>query len=486
MGERLISKKLAENREAVAGELGYGVSFDVLIKDLTFAGRDAFIVGIDGFLKDEVLLRIVESLYRSRREDLVPDTLKKLTQGRIGYVETTLVETIDEVVDQVLAGPAALFVDGLATAVIIDTRTYPARGPEEPDLERVLRGPRDGFVETIVFNTALIRRRIRDPKLRVELSSVGVRSKADVAVVYIEDIANPGLVELVKTRLVEIKTDGIPMAEKAINEHLVDRHKWWNPFPTIRFTERPDVVAVHLLEGHVAVVVDTSPSVLLLPATFFHHLQHAEEFHQDILVGVYLRWIRILGILISWVGPPLWIALVLQREFLPSSLKFLGPSKVTPVPIFLQFIFAEIGVDLIRLALIHTPTSLATSLGLIGAVLLGQLAVQVGLFTSEAVLYVTIAALGTFTTPSMELGAAVRLMRILLLILAGVFKLPGVLIGIAANFLLLAMTRSFGVPYLWPLIPLNLPALIQVLFRQPIPEKAVRPSILGLRDPDRG
>lgn len=483
--EQRVSKKIEENREIVAQELGHGVSFDIIIRDLQFGGRKAFLLGVDGFIKDDVLLRIVQGLYQARREDLTPKALDKIVEAYLGYIETNVVETIDEVIDQVLAGPVALFVDGEESAIIIDSRTYPSRGPQEPDLERVLRGPRDGFVETLVVNTALVRRRVRDPGLRVELLNIGVRSKADVALMYIDDIADPSLVKKVRDKLESIKVDAIPMAEKAIGEFLTDRHKRLNPFPTIRFTERPDVVAVHLLEGHLAVVVDTSPSVILLPTTIFHHIQHAEEFHQDHLVGNYLRWVRILGLLISWAGPPLWVALVLQKQFLPESLQFLGPSKSTPVPLFLQFVFAEVGVDLIRLGLIHTPTSLATSLGIIGAVLLGQLAVEVGLFTSEAVLYVTLAALGTFVTPSMELGQAVRLLRLVLLVLAGIFKLPGVVFGIVASMLLVGFTRSFGVPYLWPLIPLNPVALLQVLFRQALPQKSLRPSFLHPQDPDR-
>lgn len=482
--ELKISPRLEENLGVIKAALGHGDSFDVVIKDLRFAGRDAALVLIDGLVKDDVMLRIVQFLLTLCPDGLEDMSVDRLLQQRIGYIETSTVETVKEVVDQVLAGPVGLLVDGQRLAVIIDARTYPARGPEEPDLERVLRGSRDGFTETIVFNTVLIRRRLRDPSLRFELLTIGRRSKTDVVVAYLADVTNPRLKDLVKGRIKRIDVDAVPMAEKAIEE-FIGAKPWWNPFPVIRYTERPDVAAAHLLEGHVVVLVDTSPSAVIVPATLFQHLQHAEEYRQEVMVGSYLRLVRFAAVLIAWFGPPLWVLLATQKGNLPESLRFIGPRKPGSIPLFLQFVLGEVGVDMIRLALIHTPDALATSLGFIGAILLGQVAVSVGFFANETILYVALAALGTFATPSMELALAIRLMRLTLLLLVGLFRLPGLVAGLVIQAILLLSTRSFGVPYLWPLVPLEGRALKNMIFRLPVPERGPRPGILEPQERER-
>jgi stage V sporulation protein AF len=363
----------------------------------------------------------------------------------------------------------------------MDARTYPSRQPEEPDLEKVVRGSRDGFVETLVDNTSLIRRRIRDPRLRMEAMQAGVRSKTDVVICYIKDVANPQLVENVRKNLQRIRIDGLPMAEKAVEE-LISPGSYWNPFPKVRYTERPDVAAVHLLEGHVLVLVDTSPSVMITPVTYWHHLQHAEEFRQNPTTGLYIRWLRFFGVAMSIFLLPLWLLAVLHPELLPPWLKFIGPQKTGHVPLFIQFVLAELSIDMVRMATIHTPTALASGISIVAALLLGQVAVQVGLFSAEVVMYVAVAMIGTFLTPSFELGWANRLVRLFLLVAVAAFGLPGFLAGTAAVVVYLVMTRSFGVPYLWPLIPFNWGGLKGVLLRTPVSMTNLRPSILKTRE----
>lgn len=480
-----VSRDLYANLSYLKEKLGYGVSFDVVVREIEIGGTPAAMVFVDGFVKDTVTLNIFRTLMDLKPEQVANDSIEQLARQHIGYLEVNTVKSLDEVVDQVLAGPLALLVDERDAAVIIDARTYPARSPDEPDLERVIRGSRDGLVETLVHDTALIRRRVRDPGLRVELLKVGRRSKTDVALMYIQDVANPKLVDKIKRRIERIDIDGIPMAEKTVEEFITYDKPWWNPFPVVRYTERPDVAAIHLFEGHVLVLVDTSPSIMILPVTLFHHLQHAEEYREDVLVGMYLRTVRGLGILASWLITPLWLAVALNPALLPPALSFIGPREPGSVPLFWQFVIAELGIDLIRIALIHTPNALASSLGFIGAVIFGQLATQVGLFANETVMYVVLAALGSFTTPSVEFGLAVRLMRLLLVFAAGLFSLPGIAAGLALMFIVLAATKSFGVPYLWPLLPFNGKALWNTLIRRPVPADGSRPLVLSPRDPDR-
>jgi len=472
-GKVEVSKKLERNSDWLSQELGVDRSYDVIRRDLIVANRKAALFFIDGFAKDDIMERILTTLTLIQPQDFRPNAFKKIFHRYLTYIEVETTNDLHEAVDKVLAGPLVLLIDGIDEAIMIDVRQYPVRSPDEPDLERVVRGSRDGFVETVVFNTALIRRRVRDPKLRMEMMEVGKRSKTDVCVCYIEDIANPKLVQMVKEKISQINIDGIPMAEKSIEE-LITPGSFWNIFPRVRYTERPDVAANHLLEGHVLIIVDTSPSVMILPATLWHHLQHAEEFRQTPTVGVFIRWLRYGAVFLSVFLMPVWLLLATNPEYLPESLKFIGPSKLGKIGLAVQFLFAEIGINLIRMAAIHTPQALTTSLGIIAAVLIGDVAVTVGLFSPEVVLYTAIAAVSIFATPSLELGTANTLVRILLLISTGLFGLPGFTGAVLIVVFMLLTTKSFGVPYLWPLVPLNLTALRDIIIRPPVPVQNLR------------
>lgn len=478
-----MTHDLKENLTYLEQEMGIGTSFDVIAREMNLAGRDMAFVFIDGFAKDDIMLYIIRELSGLRREDLAVKTIDKLIKRAIPYIEVETVDSLHAVIDAVLPGAVAMLVDGEDTAIIIDAREYPARGPEEPDIERVTRGSRDGFVETIVFNTALIRRRVRDPKLRVEMMTAGTRSKTDIAVLYLLDVANPNLVESIKKKIKRIKVDGLPMADKSIEEYLIGAR--FNIFPRVRYTERPDVAAVHLFEGHVVILTDTSPSAMILPATWFHHVQHAEEYRSSPGVGLYIRWVRFASILASVLATPLWLLVANNPWLLPEGLKFIGPSELGKVPLWLQFVFAEVGIDAIRMAAIHTPSPLATALGLIAAFMIGDVAIQVGLFAPEVILYMAVAAVGTFATPSFELSNANRIVRLGLLIAVALFGLPGLIVGLVVLVGSLALSRSFGVPYLWPLFPLNFAALREILVRRPVPMTRWRPSALHPRDKDR-
>jgi len=479
-----LGKDYDKNLSFFQQELGEGETFDLIIREIEIAGKKAALICFDGLVKDDILTKIMEYFYLIRYEKLERISLHKLLAASLPYIELSHEDSMDELLYAVLSGSILLIIDSYSEAFIIDARTYPARTPEEPEIERVVRGSRDGFTETIVFNTALIRRRVRDPKLRVELLRVGKRSKADVAVVYIKDIANPQLVDSIKNKINAVKIDGIPMAEKSVEELIVGG-SIWNPFPKVRYTERPDVAAIHLLEGHVLVMVDTSPGVIIAPATFFHHLQHAEEYRQNPAVGVYIRWIRFIAVFASVLLTPIWLLLALTPELLPESLKFIGPEKTGNVPLLIQFLLGELALDLMRMAAIHTPSPMATALGVIAALLIGEVAINIGLFCPEVILYTAIVAVCSYCTPSYEMSMANRLVRLFILILVGLFQLPGLITGVCAVLILMLFTKSFGIPYLWPLIPFNFRALKSILVRSPVAIQNVRPEILKTLDDQR-
>ncbi len=476
-----VEKKLEANLEIIKEKLGVGQSFDVLIREFSAANRKAAIVFLDGLIKDRETTVIMKSLMLLPKGSLNINGLEKVVVDHLPYFEMEITDNLEDAIDQMLAGPLILLIDGIDSAIILDVREYPARGVEEPDLERVTRGSREGFVETAIFNTVMVRRRIRDPNLRFEALQVGKRSKTDVFIGYIKDIADAGLVKEVKQRIDRIDRDALPMGGKNLEEYILGTSL--NPLPVTRYTERPDVAAAHLYEGHIAIFVDTSPFAMLIPVTAWHFTQHAEEFFQNPPVGTYLRWVRTLGIGLSVWLIPIWYALV-HTQNLPQWLSWLGPREAGVVPLWLQFLILEFGLDLIRMAFVHTPNALATSLGIVGAILLGDLAVDVGIFAPEAILYISITAIGTFATPSLEFALALRLFRYLIFLGTVIFGWFGLGATTLLSILIFGFTKSFGLPYLWPLIPFDGKAFLRIIFRYPIPNISQRPAAITKKDSD--
>ena len=283
---------------------------------------------------------------------------------------------------------------------------------------------------------------------------------------YIEDIADPVIVDEIKRRISQIKVDGLTMTDKELEEFITGQV--YNPYPLVRYTERPDVVAAHLYQGMIAIVVDTSPSVILGPVTLFDHLTSVEEYRQTPAVGTFLRIIRLGGIIVSIFLMPTWLLFVLHPEYLPDFLNFIGPQEQGNIPIILQVLAGEIGIEFLRMASIHTPTSISSALGIVSAILIGQVAVDVGLFGPEILFYVAVGALGAFVTPSYELGLANKMLKLFIIIGTALLGIWGYVGTIILSLIFLATMKSFGKPYLYPLVPFDFKALIRTVIRFPI------------------
>src|SRR5690625_1434481 len=356
-----IEKNINKTEAYMKERLGIEVSYDVGFRELIILKNKIQLYYVNGLVDDSTIAQILKVLIGINDHESKRKKLTEIIHNRLVNLQVEQVKTMDEAIDQLLSGLLVIFIDGEPLAFVVDIRNTPGRSPEEPDTERVVRGSRDGFTENVVENTALIRRRIRDARLRQEMLKVGERSKTDVCISYIKDITNDDLIDRTKKMLRSIEIDGISMADKAIEEFFVQYR--WNPYPIVRYSERPDVVANHLFEGHVVVIVDTSPSVIILPTTLFDHLEHAEEYRQTPTVGTFIRWIRIIAFIASIYLLPLWLLFVLEPSLLPSKLSFIGPTEESNIPILLQILLAVVGVEFLRMAAIHTPTTLATALG---------------------------------------------------------------------------------------------------------------------------
>ena len=471
-----ITGNLAESEKFFTEHVGLNTSFDLGVRKLTILDFQVNMYYLNGLCDTNYITQILKNVSLINDSEVNHIKFKEILENRIVNQSVQKIRTLDEVVDQVLSGLIVFLMEGSDYGLVVDVRSYPGRQPQEPDTEKIVRGARDGFVENIIVNTGLIRRRIRDERLRYEMMKIGERSKTDVCLAYVKDVADPGLVKTIKKELDTIKVDGITMADKTIEEFLVKQG--YNPYPLVRYTERPDVAANHLLEGHVLIIVDTSPSVIITPTTFFHHVQHAEEYRQAPAVGTFLRWVRFLGIIASIFLLPLWFLFVLEPSLLPENIAFIGPNEEKNIPIVIQIFLADFGIEFLRMAAIHTPTSLSTAMGLIAAALIGQIAIDVGLFVPEVILYVAVAAIGTFATPSYELSVANKMARLILLIAVAAFKLEGFVIGCTLFIILLARIKSLNTPYLWPFLPFNAKALWQIIIRTSVPGAKLRPSIV--------
>lgn len=482
-GDDKIPDTLEDTKKTLTEVLGLGSSFDIVFREMSFAGRRAALLCVSGFAKDTIIDEILKRLTYLTPDRVSADVFASFMTEYIPHVQVEKGELLSESIYKVLSGMSVFFIEGETQVIIMDTRSYPSRSPDEPSIERVVRGARDGFTETLLSNVALVRRRVRDPGLKLEMHQIGRRTRTDVCVAYIDDIVDKTQVQAVTDKLKSVNLDGIPLADKQLEEAIVGGG--WNPYPLVRYSERPDIVASHLLEGRVVVFVDTSPSVMVLPTTFFDLCQHAEENRQTPFMGTYLRWVRFIGIFASMFLLPLWMLLVIHPELKPPMLDFIGPQKMAKIPLIAQFLIVELGVDLLRMAAVHTPTPLGSAMGLIAAILVGDIAVQTGLFVNEVVLYMAVAAIGMFATPSYELGLANRIVRLGLLLAVAAFQIPGFMIGSTLLIVLLTTHRSYNSPYMWPFIPFNAKAMAEIITRMPVLSSKTRPSFNKTRDNTR-
>ena len=353
-----------------------------------------------------------------------------------------------------------------AEAIIIDTRTYPARETSEPEGDRVMRGARDGFVETLIFNTALIRRRIRNPALTMKYFPIGRDSRTDVVMCYMSDRADEKYVRDIAARLKNIRTDSLTMGHESLKECLI-KTRWYNPFPKIRTTERPDVASAQLLEGSIIILIDNSPEVLVLPSTVFDFMQESNDFYFPPLTGTYIKLVRYAVFFLTLVLTPIWYLMIQHPELVPSFLSFAMPEEMGKLPIIAQLLIVEFIIDALRLASLNTPNMLNNSLSVVGGLILGDFAVDIGWLIPEVIVYMAFVAIANFTQRSYELGYAIKFLRIFLLIAIALAGFWGFLVGCAVIIVLLLTNSTVNGRrnYLYPLIPFNGRALISLIFR---------------------
>ena len=402
-------------------------SFDIVQRDIQIGGKDATFYFIDGFTKDESMLKIMDSFFNIKEEDMPKDAAAFATTC-IPYVEVDVIGDFDQIFRNLLSGVTCLFIDGYQACLAIDCRTYPARSVDEPDKDKSLRGSRDGFVETIVFNTALMRRRIRDRHLVMKMLEVGESSRTDVALCYMDDRVDQELLKNLNYRIRDIKVDDLRMNQQSLAECLFKR-KWYNPFPKFKFTERPDTAAACLLEGKVVILVDNSPSAMILPTSILDIIEEANDYYFPTLTGMYLkipgRLLHFLTIFLT----PVFLLFMQNLSWLPKIFAFVAVKDTVNIPLIFQLLMLEVAIDGLRLAALNTPSMLSTPLSVIAGLVMGEFSVKSGWFNAEVMLYMAFVAVANYTQPNFELGYALKFMRLELLVLTAVFNWIGFLAG---------------------------------------------------------
>lgn len=459
---RNLSTDYTKNISSFSTRLRVMESFDLIERHIEVASRDVALFYIDGFVKDGEMLRIMQHMLSQKTLGDAESFIKTLP-----YIEVEASSSEDKIITAVLSGQAAIFSEPFHDkAVLVDIRTYPARTTAEPDSDRVMQGAHDGFVETLVMNTALIRRRIRDERLTMEHFDVGEASKTDVVLCYMSGVAKKKIVDCVRRKLKEASPKSLTLGFQSLAETFI-KSGWWNPFPKIRTTERPDTAAAQLLEGSVLVICDTSPQVMILPTSIFHYLEQTDDYYFPPLTGTYLRLVRTAILLLSAFLTPLWYLGLRYSYMLPSSLLFIVPDDSGALPIILQLLLVEVAIDGLKIASMNTPDMLSNSLSIVGALILGDFAVDVGWLSPDVILYMAFVAIANFAQQNHELGYALKFVRVLTLIFVYFLGIWGFILGFLLLCVLVATNTTVTEGgYLYPLIPFNSKAFKKLLFRE--------------------
>ncbi len=463
-----FSKLMTENLKHFQQVLQTDKNFDVVYRVIEIGGRKGCLFFVDGFTKDEVLLKVLQSWWSIKADDM-PQDAHGFSKKYLPYGEVGILDQEQQVVDQLLMGITCIFIDGYDKCLTLDCRTYPARSVGEPEKDKVMRGSRDGFVETLIFNTALIRRRIRDPKLTMEIMNAGESSHTDIAVCYMEGRVDENLLRGIKKRIKELRVDALTMNQESLAEAIYP-YKWYNPFPKFKFSERPDTAAACILEGNIVILVDNSPAAMVLPSSVFDIIEEADDYYFPPVTGTYLRLSRMLTAILSLILTPTWLLMMMHPESLPPWLEFTKLADQTYVPLIFQLLILEFAIDGLRLAAINTPNMLTTPLSVIAGIVLGEYSVKSGWFNSETMLYMAFVTIANYSQSSFELGYALKFMRVIILILTSIFDVWGYAAGLVLSVCAIIFNKTIaGKSYVYPLIPFQWSELKKRILRGRLP-----------------
>lgn len=456
----LVDAKLHINREYIEKIYSLPINKDIIVRDFFIASEPpikAFAVFLEG-LADKTIINedILKPLmiFSTLKKDTEHADLAEYIKTRVLYGnQVDITEKYKDILDKVNYGGTAVFIEGSPKCLLVETKGWDKRSVGKPETEQVIRGPHEAFNETLRSNTGLIRKGLRNENLITEMFKIGTKNKTDVALMYLKDLVNPNLIEEVRFRLTNIKTDYI--GESGILEQFMEDHPYM-PIPQFISTERPDRVVSFIVEGKVAILIDNSPNVLVAPVTFFTLLHSAEDYYLRFPYGNFIRYLRAIAVFLALVTPAVYVAITtFHQEMIPTDLilAISAARQTVPFPTIVEVFMMEFAFELIREAGVRVPGVVGNTLGIVGALILGQAAVQAGIVSPILIIIIAITGLASFAIPNYSMAFAVRGIRFIFTALAAVFGFFGISAGFFILLTLLTGIKSFGIPFLAPLGP---------------------------------
>ena len=455
----ILYDSIEKNREIFDTLFPSNTAADIVKNKLIIGGREASVYHVNGMLDTESMIKIHSNLLAVSETDMkMCVSLKEFAQRHVPYTDYKTEREVEKLADAVLGAQALLLIDGYGEGLILDTKKYPSRGIEEPEKNKTMRGPRDGFSENILTNTALVRRRIKSASLCFEMFDIGSVTKTKVTLGYIKGKADEKCVEMIRKKLLGMKIRSLTLTQQTLSEELFGTTKLrrLNPFPKVRFIERPDTASSMLVEGKIMILCDTTPTAIFIPITIYDFIEETDDYYFPPLTGSYLRVVRIAVSLVSIFLSPLWLLLTKGIIDLPEALQFLTKTSECSVPIWIQLMLIEITVDALKIASLNTPNTIANSLGVVSGLLLGDFAIQSGWFTPQAILYSSICAIANFIPTNYEIGYCYKFWRMTMILFVQFGGVAGLVINTALFIMILTFNKTLDQrSYLFPFIPLN-------------------------------
>ncbi|CQR48302.1 Spore germination protein A1 [Paraliobacillus sp. PM-2] len=478
-GQNPLSTNLSDNKNQLRSI--YQDCSDFILRSFMISGKhQAILIYMDGLSnREEIDDNVLSPLMVKTQEDQSDLQIDKLIKNRVSISDVKEVKTIEDCIQLISSGNPVVLVNNSKTGFSVGLPQWEKRSIEAPEAEKAIRGPREGFVETLAVNISMLRRKIRSPKLKMQSMEIGRYTKTNVIITYIDGVVDKTLVEEVENRLKRIDIDGI-LDSGVIEEFIEDNP--YSPFPQILETERPDTVTGNLLEGRIAILVDGSPSALIVPITFYSFLQANEDYYNRFLIATAIRWLRFILVIISLLLPSLYVALLtFHQEMIPTALliSMASSREQVPFPAIVEVLIMEITFEALREAGLRLPKQIGSAVSIVGALVIGESAVSAGIVSAPMVIVVAITGIASFTIPRYSAAIALRMLRFPLIFLGGMLGLLGIMLGIIMVIVHLSTLRSFGVPYLSPMAPMKYSEIKDTMMRAPWWKLNKRPHLTG-------